>query len=157
VSKKFSIFTIFAIAVVCVAADYGRFLCNSCAMPMSPPDARAFISVFVNPKVPAWSANDTVSVCNGKVCVKYMTPSPNAVAWSVVSVTPDPRTGYVATGENITGYDYGDGRFGIQLWAPMVDLIAAGWGSLFDRDGYVFVEPMCTCEREYDEKIGACG
>ncbi|WCM93102.1 hypothetical protein M5C99_22710 [Acidovorax sp. NCPPB 2350] len=153
--KKLSISVLMLAALLCIAADYGRYLCRGCTTPMSPPDVRAFVSVHVNPNVPMWQANDTVSICNGSVCVKYLTPSSNAVMWSPVGTTPDPGHGYKGVGESVTGTYIGD-YFAISLWAPMETLIAEGW-DFSGLDGVVYIEPMCTGNSEHDAKIGACG
>ncbi len=100
-SRKKTIFWLaigFFTAVLCIAADYGAFLCRACAVPMNPIDARLFISVYVNPRVPLWQANDTVTICNGLECVKYLTPTSGATNWTPIEKKPDSGRGYSGVG-----------------------------------------------------------
>lgn len=127
----------FFVAVLCVAADYGSYLCRSCAVPMSPPDARFFISVYVNPSVPLWMANDTVSICNGSECVKYLTPTSGATTWTPIEKKKDPG---IYKGEGLP-----IGGFAPSPVAPMPVWYPIG-GS--DPGGIVIVEPMCPSDTD---------
>ncbi|WP_152643527.1 hypothetical protein [Paracidovorax citrulli] len=87
-----------------MSADYGRYRCDACAMPMNPADVRSFIGVYVNPSVSMWAAKDTVSICNGITCVQYMTPNQGTV-WSPKYQYPDPKTEYKGSGIPLTSDD----------------------------------------------------
>ncbi|WP_139225765.1 hypothetical protein [Paracidovorax konjaci] len=92
-----------AMALV-IAADYGRYRCDACSVPMRPVEIRNFIGVYVNPVVALWKAKDTVSICNGTTCVEYITANQGTV-WSVKAQYPDPKTAYKATGEPVAADD----------------------------------------------------
>lgn len=107
IAKNKSVFWLavgFFAAMLCVAADYGSYLCRGCAAPMNPIDARLFISVYVNPRVPLWQANDTVTICNGVECVKYLTPTAGATTWTPIEKKPDSGRGYSGEGVPVGGY-----------------------------------------------------
>jgi hypothetical protein len=129
---------LFVVAALCLAADYGSFLCRGCAAPMNPIDARLFISVYVNPRVPLWRANDTVSICNGSECVKYLTPTSGATTWTPIEKKPDPGRGY--NGEGVPVGSYNLPPENPIVWYPPMD---SGPG------GIVIVEPMCPPENQY--------
>lgn len=61
------------ISGVAFAAWYGKWNCADCAggYPTPDPDTRNFISMTVNQAVPIWRSGDTVTICNGEVCIKY--------------------------------------------------------------------------------------
>jgi len=134
----------FFIALLCFAVDYGSYLCRGCAAPMNPIDTRLFISVYVNPRVPMWQANDTVTICNGLECVKYFTPTSGATTWTPIEKRPDPGRGYSGEGVPVGGvglppdaptpvtYPFPTGGSGpggvviigpIESWCPPFDLI----------------------------------
>lgn len=58
---------------------------------MNPIDISAFVRVFVNRDVNRWQANDTFSICNGSICVKYMTPHAEAAVWQAIMTIARPR------------------------------------------------------------------
>lgn len=123
-----------SVAVLCLAADYGSYLCRGCAAPMNPVDVRLFVSVYVNPNVPLWRANDTVSICNGLDCVKYLTPTAAATTWTPIERRPDSGRGYKGEGVPLGGYSpVPDGT--IPSWDPF-PVGGSGPG------GVVTVDPM---------------
>lgn len=147
------------IGAICVAADYGSYLCKSCKHPMSPPDISAFVRVFVNRNVGRWSANDTFNICDGSFCVKYLTPHAEAIAWQAIGVFPDPGFGYKGEGESITHYT----PFGMDPNDFIQDFLDGWYRIVFDpSDGHVIVgEIEYACDEESRRtgrihRIGAC-
>jgi hypothetical protein len=129
----------FFAAVLCVAADYGSYLCRQCAAPMNPIDARLFISVYVNPRVPLWMANDTVTICNGSECVKYLTPTSGATTWTPIEKKPDSGRGYSGEGSPVAGFS-SPPQFQTPVWYPPNRGVPSG---------SVTVGPLCPPINQY--------
>ena len=66
-----------AIVGLALATDHGVWSCGSCTLQGATPDYEtvAFIESTVNNSVSRWVNGDTVTICNGTTCAKYLMAS----------------------------------------------------------------------------------
>lgn len=109
IKKKIIAVGVASVALIVLAADYGRFLCNNCSsMPPSQEDIVFFVRTVVNYEVKAWMKGDSFALCNGSVCQQLINETADAKIFAYGLPYPDPRTGYKREGGIIAG---GGGNF----------------------------------------------
>ncbi|WCM89740.1 hypothetical protein [Acidovorax sp. NCPPB 3576] len=132
IKKKIIAASLVSLALIVVAADYGRFLCNNCSsMPPSQEDIVFFVRTVVNYEVKAWVKGDSFALCNGSVCQQLINETADAKIFAYGIPYPDPRAGYKREGSIIAG---GGGNF-----YPGESVYFGGGPSLGDGNGTVIV------------------
>lgn len=155
---SFVFFSLFFVFGVSHAANHGRFLCTNCDMPMNQDTLNIFVRTVVNLHVNIWQPNDSFAVCNGSVCMTYVSAGGTQVGrvFNYSTPFPDPKTGYKSEGkqvesliiDNVYVYD-------TSVWWWIMESEAFYWS--MTPNGYVEVGVLyCTGDLSIDQYIGAC-
>lgn len=159
--RLFAGLVLILITNIASAADYGRFLCTNCSLPMNQGELNIFVTTVVNHHVNIWRSGDSFSICDGSICQNHISAGGTQVGrvWSYGMTYPDPKVNYKAEGQSVA--------IGGMILAGVTHSVDYGWleqflGSAFGvldytPDGYVIVEPLsCIGSPEVDDLIGAC-